>query len=377
MATIMLFIPKDNVAYNFRSEMILKLRALGHEVVIVCPYGKKIDFFTQRGCRFIDLPIDRRGTSLLNDGKLMLAYRRIIRETKPDVVLTYTTKCSVYGGMVCAALNVPYIINLAGVMKRGDQYSALERFIISLFRPAFRKASCMMYQNSYERDLVNRELRGRVHYRLIPGSGVNLEAFPLCEYPASDEKVRFNYVARIMKGKGIEEYLACAERIKAKHPEAEFVIYGDYDDDRYRPIIAELERRDIVRYGGIQLDMKPCIAAAHAVIHPSYYEGMTNVVLEHSASGRPCLGSDVPGVMDAIEDGKTGFVFKVRDVDSLVDAVERFLSLSHAQKAAMGLAAREKMEREFDRSIVTDIYLEEISAILSRFRAASDKPNAR
>ena len=120
----------------------------------------------------------------------------------------------------------------------------------------------------------------------------------------------------------------------------------------------------VLEYGGIVLDMKPAIAAAHAVIHPSYYEGMTNVVLEHSSSGRPSIGSNVPGVQDGIEDGKTGFVFEVKNANSLINAVEKFLALSHEEKVQMGKAAREKMEREFSREIVTNTYIEEIKKIL-------------
>ena len=110
--------------------------------------------------------------------------------------------------------------------------------------------------------------------------------------------------------------------------------------------------------------MKPCIEAAHAVIHPSYYEGMTNVVLEHSSMGRPCIGSNIPGVKEGIEDGKTGFLFELKNVDSMVEAVERFMRLSHEEKAEMGKAARLKMENEFNREIVTNIYLEEINNIM-------------
>ena len=117
---------------------------------------------------------------------------------------------------------------------------------------------------------------------------------------------------------------------------------------------------------GVQMNMRPFIEECHAAIHPSYYEGMTNVVLEHSASGRPCIGSDISGVYESIEDGKTGYICKVRNSGSLIDAVEHFINLSHEKKVVMGKAAREKMEREFDRNIVTNIYIEEINRILAK-----------
>ena len=174
MSNIVILIPKDNVAYNFRAELFLKLHELGHAVYIVCPYGEKLEFFRSRGIHIIDLPIDRRGTSILNDLKLTREYIRIIKETKADLVLTYTTKCSVYGGFACEATHTPYIVNTAGIMQNGDKLSALEKFILELYRVALRKASCLMYQNDHECELLNNILRHKVHYRRIPGSGVNL-----------------------------------------------------------------------------------------------------------------------------------------------------------------------------------------------------------
>ena len=365
MSNIVILIPKDNVAYNFRSELFLKLHDLGHDVTIVCPYGPKLDYFRERGLRILDIPIDRRGTSIRNDFKLTEKYIQIIRRLKADLVLTYTTKCSVYGGFACEATRTPYIVNTAGIMQNGDELSALEKFILVLYKFALKDAACLMYQNDHECELLNGILRHKVHYRRIPGSGVNLNAFPYTPYPASDNIITFNFVARIMKGKGISEYLDCAERVKADYPNTRFMIYGDFDDNSYRPRVEDLQKRGIVEYGGIQLDMKPCIANCHAVIHPAYYEGMTNVVLEHSAMGRVCIGSDVPGVREGIEDGKTGYLFAVRNVDSMVEKVEAFIRLSHEEKEDMGRAAREKMEREFSRDIVTGIYLEEIDRILT------------
>ena len=139
-------------------------------------------------------------------------------------MLTYTTKCSVYGGFACEATHTPYIVNTAGIMQNGDKLSALERFILELYRVALRKASCLMYQNDHECELLNNILRRKVHYRRIPGSGVNLEQFPFKPYPENDDEIIFNFVARIMKGKGIREYLDCAERGEGDYPDARFVI---------------------------------------------------------------------------------------------------------------------------------------------------------
>lgn len=363
MSKILFISPKDNNFYNFRSEKIIKIKNLGNEVVLICPYGKKIDYFIENGCRFIDLPMDRRGKNIFNDMKLVKAYWDIMKEEKPDVVSLYTSKPSIYAGFVCRLLRIPYIVNNAGWM---ETYGLFDKFMKVLYWIGFRNASCIMYQNHNERDNMNSILHNKVHYRDLPGSGVNLSDFIFKTYPNDDNKVIFNYVARIVEFKGIEEYLTCAETIIKDYPNTEFRIFGDYDDENYRQRIENLESRGIVKYMGVQMNMRPFIEECHAAIHPSYYEGMTNVVLEHSASGRPCIGSDVPGVREGIEDGKTGFICAVKNADSLSEAVRKFLKLSNEEKASMGKAAREKMVQEFDRNLVTSIYIEEINKILER-----------
>ena len=364
MTKILLVSSKDNNFYNFRSELILKLHDIGHEVVLVCPPGEKMKFFIDRGCRFVPLEMDRRGKNYLHDIKLILGYRKIFKTEKPDIVLTYTGKSSAYGGMVSRFLKIPYIINNAGLIDTSFYSKYLELVLNTLYRIGFKKAACMMYQNRQERDFLN-NLLGDMHYRDLPGSGVNLKEFKYAEYPKDDSPITFNFVGRIVNIKGISEFLSCAELVKDKYSQTRFVIYGDYDDETYRKRIEKLISQGIVEYGGVKLDMKPCIAAAHAVIHPSYYEGMTNVVLEHSAMGRPCIGSAIPGVQDGIDDGITGYTFPLKDVDAMVKAVERFILLPYNEKVAMGKAARKKMEREFDRNIVTNIYIEEIDKILA------------
>lgn len=357
---------KDYNFYNFRSEMILKLVELGFDVTLVCPPGNKVKYFTDRGCKFIGHTMDRRGTNPVNDLKLIHTYYRIFKEGRPDIVLSYTTKSVLYAGIACRLLKIPYIVNNAGLLEPSN-YNPIVGFCLTvLYKLGFKGASCMMYQNSHERDVLNKILHNNIPYRDIPGSGVNLQDFQYCDYPLESEPITFNYVGRLVSIKGISEYLDCAEAIKAKYPNTRFRIFGDYDEEIYRQRVNDLEKKGIVEYCGVQMNMKPFIAEAHAAIHASYYEGMTNVVLEHSATGRPCIGSDIPGVKEGISDGTTGYIFPLKNVDALIAAVEKFILLPHEQKVAMGKAARKKMEREFDRNIVTNIYIEEINKILAK-----------
>lgn len=356
---------KDYNFYNFRSELILELLKIGFDVTLVCPTGNKIPFFIERGCHFIGHTMDRRGTNPFKDLRLIKTYYKIFETEKPDLVLSYTTKSVLYSGVVCRLLKIPYIVNNAGLLEPSNYNPIVGICLTALYKLGFKGASCMMYQNSRERDVLNALLKNKVNYRNIPGSGVNLSYFTYVDYPDEKIPITFNYVGRLVCIKGIDEFLTCAEAIKAKYTNTRFVIYGEYDEELYRQRVDDLQKKGIVEYVGSIMDMKPCIAGAHAVIHASYYEGMTNVVLEHSAMGRVCIGSDIPGIREGIEDGKTGFLFPVRDKQALIKTVERFINLPYSEKVAMGKAARKKMEREFDRNIVTGIYLEEIDRIFS------------
>lgn len=355
--------PKDNNFYNFRRELIFEMLKEKYQVYLVCPYGKKLDIFIAAGCRFINLKIDRRGTNPIKDFQQIVFYKKILQKIKPDVVLTYTGKCSIYGGIACGK-KYPYIVNNAGLMDTSTYPFWLDIVLNFLYKEGFRNATCIMYQNKQERDYINKLLKYKVRYKDIPGSGVNLNEFTYQSYPVDDSEIVFNFVGRIVGIKGITEYIECAKRVHAIYPNTKFIIYGDYDDDQYRKKINEGISKGYLEYGGILMDMKPAIAKAHAVIHPSYYEGMTNVVLEYSASGRVCIGSNIPGVMDGIDNGVTGYTFNCKDINDLVEKVNIFIKLSHEKKAEMGIKAREKMEREFDRKIVTDTYLEEIERII-------------
>lgn len=363
MKTVLFLANKDNVLYNFRKEVILAVKSAGYRVILSCPYGKKIDYFISNGCEYIDIKIDRRGKNIIADLKLLNHYDKLFKQVKPDIVLTYTSKPSIYGGMICEKQKIPYIVNNAGLMETKGFLAFVLR---CLYYVGWRGAACIMYQNTRERDYVNKILHNKVCYKLIPGSGVNLDEFIYKNYPSNSDVVIFNFVARIVKMKGIEEYLEVAKRIKKKYSNIEFRIFGDFDDESYKDIIFELEKQNIVKYFGVQNNMNPYIEEAHAVIHPSYYEGMTNVVLEHSAVGRPCIGSDIPGIREGIEDGVTGYLFKLRDIDSMEEAIEKFLAMSNSEKELMGKKARNKMEREFNRKNVVNIYLSEIKRLLEK-----------
>ena len=198
----------------------------------------------------------------------------------------------------------------------------------------------------------------KTQYRRIPGSGVNLQHFRYEEYPETDG--RLVYVGRIMRDKGIGELLSIIPELVRKYPYFALDIVGSLVDESYTEKINMLETLGKVHYRGPQLDVRPFLKQANAIVLPSYHEGMANVLLEAAATGRPVLASSVPGCRETFDEGVSGRGFAAQDPDDLLRAVESFLALPHERKCHMGKAAREKVEREFDRNIIVDAYMEEI-----------------
>lgn len=199
--------------------------------------------------------------------------------------------------------------------------------------------------------------------QLLPGSGVNLEFHTLKPYPSAEGPVRFLFISRIRVEKGIEEYLAAAEAIRREIPNTEFHIIGGCEGD-YESRLKRMTEEEIVCYHGMQSDVRPFIEQASCIIHPSFYpEGMSNVLLEACAAGRPVITTDRPGCGEIVDSGKTGFIVRQQDKQDVIEKVRMFLAKNYEERKQMGLSARKKMEREFDRQIVVKAYVDEIKSL--------------
>lgn len=368
----------DDDIYCFRLELIQALLANGYRVLISCPDGPKFEAMEELGLRknqeffYDDPPIDRRGTSIKKDAKLLLHYRALFKKYKPAVVLAYTAKPNVYGGLVAHCRRIPVINNVTGLGSVLKKKGFKKKFIMWLFKRAYRRSSCIMFQNSTNMQLAIDLGWVKGNSKLIPGSGVALERYPVEDYPAGGngiegEPIVFNYIGRILREKGVDDYMEAAKRIKKKYPNTEFNMLGFIEptEVHYHEKMAALEKEGIISYRGSQLDVRPWIKRAHAIIHPSVYgEGMSNVLLENASSGRPIITTDNPGCKETVDDGVNGFLYHGGKVDELVGKIEHFIAdLSNDERRQMGLAGREKMEREFSREVVIKAYLEKIKEL--------------
>lgn len=353
--------------YNLRNEILEKLIAEGHEIVVASKLLLHQEELKTLGCRLISIETNRHGTNPISDFALLLRYRNLLISEKPDVVLSYNIKPNAYGGIACRMTRTHYLPNITGLGTALEYPGFMQMITSMLYRVGVAKADCIFFQNEENRSFfeTHHMLPDDAKTSILPGSGVNLNAHRTAPYPNSDGKIRFLFIARVMREKGIDLYLAAAKRICEAHGNAEFHVCGQCDDKNYLDRLEDAEKAGYIVYHGEQKDMVPFYDAAHCIVHPSYYpEGMSNVLLEAAAHGRPIITTDRAGCRETVEDGKSGFIIPIKDEDALTDALERFLKMSWEQKRDMGLAGRAKIEREFDREIVVEKYLDEIGKVL-------------
>lgn len=362
----------DDDVYCFRKELLEGIKKEGYNLIISCPYGEKLELLREVKFKHDDALIDRRGTNPISDLKLFIHYRRMMSKYRPDVVLTYTAKPNTYASIAASSLGIPYINNVTGLGSVLSMGKAMQTFVLTLFKIAFRKSACIFFQNEENMKLAVKQ--GLVHgdYKLIPGSGVNTERFPLQGYPEGGNGIEgspvvFNYIGRVLHDKGVDDYIEAAKLIKKEYPNTEFNIIGFIEptESHYEKELKELEEDDIIKYRGQQKDVKPFIERAHAIIHPSTYgEGMSNVLLENASSGRFIITTDNSGCKETMVDGKTGYMYHGGDVAELVQNIKTFLKIDNEERKNMGISGREYVKKYFSREIVVNAYLKKIEELI-------------
>ena len=347
----------------FRMELVQALKKQGYEVHVACPYGTGVEELTRLGCIWHEARVNRHGTSPVDDCKLFVRSAGILKDVAPDMVLTYTVKPNVYGGIASKLRKTPFVANVTGLGTAIENGGLLQSITLCLYKAGLRGAEKVFFQNTYNRDFMLKNGVVKSAYEVLPGSGVNLDKYSLVDYPDKTSPISFLTIGRVMRDKGTDELLEAARTIKAKHPKVKFQLVGMFDGE-YEGVISAAVAEGIVEYIPQQADIRPFVANSHALVHPSWHEGMSNVCLEAAAMGRPILASNIPGCKETFDESVSGFGFEPRSADSLVDILERFIAMSWEQQRNMGLAGRQKVEREFNRQIVVDKYLAEIDRVV-------------
>ena len=355
--------PKNRTVYNFRGDLLKDIIARGYEVIVTGPDRIDVDKIEALGARFVEIPMQKNGTDPIKDIKYLQGLVSLFRKEKPDAVLGYTVKPVVYG-MTAAGIagvkNKTAMITGIGYAFTAETAKAkiIKAITSAMYRVSLTIADIVIFQNPDNRNLfLEEKLVNRRKCRLVHGSGVNLDYYTVAPYP---EQITFFMLSRVMYSKGIREYLAAAEKVKAGYPEARFLLLGaveNIQDSMRQSQIDDYVDRGIIEHFGETEDVRPYYAMSSVYVLPSYAEGTPRTVLEAMCMGRPVITTDAPGCRETVLNGKTGYLVPVKDSDILADRMIRFIE-NPDLIGKMGKKSRKYAEKKFDVHKVNEKMIE-------------------
>jgi len=354
----------DNAAWsiwNFRRPLVTALAAEGHRITVLAPPDATVPALQGLGCRTLPLAMQVKGLNPLADLALQRRLAGHFRVERPDAILSFTIKNNVFGARAAGSVGIPFLPNVTGLGTAFLSGWLLQGIAEHLYRRAFAALPVVFFQNADDRDLfLDRRLVRASQARLVPGSGIDLDHFAPAPMPPAQGPIVFLMIARLLRDKGVVEFVEAARQVRARHPQARFRLLGAVGSENRSAIDAATLRAWVaegtVEHLGTLEDVRPAIAAAACVVLPSYREGAPRTLIEGAAMARPVIATDVPGCRAVVDRDVSGFLCEPRSADSLAAAMERFLALAPGARAAMGTAGRAKMVREFDQARVVAAY---------------------
>lgn len=354
--------------WNFRKPIVEALIADGHLVTIAAPADDSVPDLQALGCDFIPLQMDAKGLNPLDGASLISQFRRIMRAAESDLVLSYTIKNNLFGAIAAKSLRIPFIPNVTGLGTAFLSGKVLQTVAEQLYRAAFGSLPVVFFQNEDDLALfVKRSLVRTEQAKLLPGSGIDLDRFSATPFPVGAEFKTFLMISRLLRDKGVIEYVDASRVVRQKYPTAHFQLLGAIGSENRTSIgVTEVETwvaEGVVDYLGTTSDVRPFIEGASCIVLPSYREGAPRTLIEAAAMARPVITTDVPGCRSVLDPMISGYLCEPRSAPSLAKSIEQFLSLSDSAQAEMGLAGRRKMASEFDQAIVVKAYRSAIASI--------------
>lgn len=361
MKTVLILANNSGGLYRFRKELIHSLIENGNILYASIPFDTNIDDLKKLGLKITETKINRRGMNPFNDFKLLLFYFLFLKKIKPDLVITYTIKPNLYGGTVCSLLRIPFLMNITGLGTAFQTDGLLKKIVTIWYKFVCKKVKTVFFENEgnclvfLERKIVDKEKTC-----VLNGAGVNLKDFTLQEYPEIKEKIRFLFIGRIMKEKGVDELFYTIEKLVDQGYNVMLDVLGNYEDN-YKKQVNELIKKGVIEYHGYQDDVRTFIKNSHCFVLPSYHEGMANTNLECAAMGRPLITSNIHGCKEAVIENVSGFLCETENKESLYECMLKFINLSYEEKKNMGLESRKHMEKVFDKRKVVEKTIERLS----------------
>jgi len=355
--------------HNFRVGLLKSLQRDGYHIVTIAPHDDYSEKLEALGFQYHNIDINNKGTNPFEDVKLVWEFYQLYKKVKPDILLHYTIKPNIYGTIAARLAGVPVISNISGlgtVFLNNNFSSTIARL---LYKIVLRIPSKVFYQNEDDRSLfIDSNLVDKDKTDLLPGSGIDAMNFLPLDIDRVNSPLTFLFIARLVKDKGLVEYVEAARILKVKYPTVQFIVLGAFYPGNPTAItqeeMAKWEQDGIVKYLGTSDDVPSVIAQADCVVLPSYREGMSRILLEAASMAKPIVTTDVPGCRDIVDDGVNGFLCKVKDVDDLAAQIEKMIELEDSMRKQMGKKGRDKVIKKFDESIVITSYKTAINNIL-------------
>ena len=355
--------------WNFRIGLIRQLIKDHHEIFVFAPNDRFTKKLSEAGCQICDLNIVSSSINPFGNLLLFGRYLLAIHHIKPHLVFLFTIKPVVFLGIASRLCRVPAVSTITGLGTVFIRRTWITRLVMRLYVISLRRIQKVFFQNNDDRDLflqlglVDKEIAV-----VLPGSGIDLLRFKLKpQQKYIKEQVVFLFIGRLIKDKGIREYVDAARDVRMRFPNCRFLIAGPTSVDNLTAISSEdiqvWENEGYVEYLGESTDVRSIIENADCVVLPSYREGMPRVLLEAGAIGRPVIASRVTGCHDVVEDGVTGLLCNPRDASDLAEKMMLLVVLPEEERKEMGYKARERIEGIYDERIVIENYVRELSKV--------------
>ncbi len=320
------------------------------------------------GLGYQNISIDAKGINPLKDFATLMQYRRIYRELKPSLILQYTIKPNIYGSLAAKKLRIPVVNNITGLGTVFEKPGLMQELVKGLYRTAFSRVNRVFFQNKDDMALfLESNLIRKEQADLLPGSGVDPERFK--PIPRPEGPFCFMFIGRLLKSKGVEDFVQAARRLKPSFPEVRFVLVGPYNsNDPYSADINLLKsaaEEKIIELPGPTDNIQLAIAQADCCVLPSKYrEGTPRSLLEAASMAKPLIAADSVGTREPVMDGINGFLCRPADWQDLAQKMELMLQLSSDEIDKMGTASREMIIDKYDEQIVINKYLQTADIVL-------------
>lgn len=346
---------------NFRGGVIRHLVAQGHRVVVVAPPDEYVSTLVSLGAHYEEWQLSGRGTHLFSELSAIRQLDRIYRDVRPSVAFHFTIKPVIYGAIVARRLRIPFISVLTGLGYAFINKNWVSVAAIALYRYTLRWSfEVWVLNREDQRVMCQRDLLRSARIRLIPGEGVDTTYFCPGDAAPQTSETRFLLIARLLRDKGVLEFVEAARMLRARGVHAQFALLGQADADSPTAIkredVVAWEREGLLSYLGVAKDVRPFIQSADCVVLPSYREGLPRTLLEASAMAKPVVATDVPGCRDVVVDGVTGYMCRVKDASDFADKMERMVRVGPGERSVLGEQGRRFVSANFDERLVIGQY---------------------